>query len=84
MTADDLRYSIARTASKALKRRTTMYATGPTIEGNAAKVMVTMDGRRYELTVKEVEGIEVTDARCRFVEPHTQGDEGCFYGQVRP
>jgi hypothetical protein len=53
--SQDPRYDIARTASKALKRRKTLDATGVLIINGAGVVRVTMNGRRYTLTV------EVTD-----------------------
>lgn len=51
----DPRFNIARTISKALKRRKTLYATGAYIVNDKSWVDVTMDGRLYRVSVELVE-----------------------------
>ena len=65
-------FNIARTVSKALKRRSTLYATGAICEGDTAYVMVTMNGRRFKVLVSEIEDEWMDSARSV---PRTQSSQ---------
>lgn len=55
-------YNIARTCSKGLKKRKTLYATGPIVDGETAYVQVTTaDGRLYRVTVKCMDDMDIDE-----------------------
>lgn len=54
-------FDIARTCAKALRKRKTLYATNAICQGlyhgdDKAWITVTMNGRRYKVTVEQVDG----------------------------